>query len=81
MELGMPKCFKRSFWRVFPIVMILMSMNEIIYGMMLQYFGINELEDLGRIIFLLIVKACESALLTVLLIWLYTKIKSGYKNS
>ncbi len=81
MELGMPKYFKRNFWRVFPIVMILMSMNEIIYGMMLQYFGINELEDLGRIIFVLIVKACESALITVLLIWLYTKFRSGYKNS
>lgn len=79
-ELRMSKYVKGNFGRFFPIVMILMILNEVIFGFELQYFGFDELEDLGRIIFVLIVKACESALITVLLLWLYTRIKSVYKN-
>ncbi|MBD7964796.1 hypothetical protein [Fictibacillus norfolkensis] len=80
MELSLPESVKKYYWYLFPITMILMTLNAAFYGNELQYFGYYELEDLGRIIFILLIKAFESALITILLIWLYTKMKSGYKN-
>jgi hypothetical protein len=80
MELSLPENVKRYYWYLFPIVMLLLTLHAALYGKDLHYFGLNELEDLGRLIFVFLVKACESALITVLLIWLYTKMKSKYKN-
>lgn len=81
MELSLPESVKRYYWYLFPIVMILITLNATFYGNELQHFGFSELEDFGRILFVLLVTAFESALITVFLIWLYTKLKSGFKNS
>jgi hypothetical protein len=81
MEISLPNSFKKYYWYLFPIVMILMVINEVLFRKELQYFGLSEIEDFGRLIFLFLVKAFESALITILLIGSYIKLKSMYENN
>ena len=81
MELSIPESVKKYYWYLFPIVMILMVINEVLFRKELQYFGLSEIEDFGRLIFLFLVKAFESALITILLIGSYIKLKSMYENN
>ncbi|MGA4719705.1 hypothetical protein [Fictibacillus nanhaiensis] len=81
MEFSLPESFKKYYWYLFPIVMILMVINEVLFRKELQYFGLSEIEDFGRLIFLFLVKAFESALITILLIGSYIKLKSMYENN
>ncbi|ANC77602.1 hypothetical protein ABE65_012660 [Fictibacillus phosphorivorans] len=81
MEFSIPDNLKKYYWYLFPIVMILMVINEVLYGQELQYYELSEMEDIGRLLFVLLVKAFESALITILLIGTYMKLKSMYKNN
>jgi NADH:ubiquinone oxidoreductase subunit K len=74
MELKMTGSLKKFFWFLFPFVMVLMSIDNVFYGWELQYYGFDELEDFGRLLFILIVSACESALISALLLWIFNKI-------
>ncbi|MBN3555821.1 hypothetical protein JYA63_16200 [Fictibacillus nanhaiensis] len=80
MELSLTERLKKYYWYLYPSVMILMVSNEVLYGQELQYYGLSEMEDIGRLLFVLLVKAFESALITILLIGIYMKLKSMYKN-
>ncbi|RHW39037.1 hypothetical protein D1B31_13825 [Neobacillus notoginsengisoli] len=75
MELNWAKCSHWSFWRVFPLMFVLISINNILYNWELPLFGFYEFEDLGRLLFVVSLSACESAFLTHVLIWVFKKIK------
>jgi hypothetical protein len=50
-----------------------MSIKNVFYGWKLQNYGFDELEDFGRLLFILIASACESALISGLLFWIFNK--------
>jgi hypothetical protein len=74
MELRMTGSVKKIFWFLFPFVMVFMSINNVFYGWELKNYGFDELEDFGRLLFILIVSACESALISGFLLWIINKI-------
>jgi hypothetical protein len=76
MELRMTGSVKKFFWFLFPFVMVFMSINNVFYGWKLQNYSFDEIEDFGRLLFILIVSACESALISSLLLWIFNKIVS-----
>lgn len=75
MELRLSKSMTPFFWRIYPVVMIFTSIYRIFYDWKLQLFGFNELEDVGTLVFVLGVSACESALI-VWILWLVSRIFS-----
>lgn len=75
MELHLPESIKKFFWLLFPVILVLISYNNIFNNWELPLFGFSELEDLGRLLFVLGISACESALVTVILWWVITSMK------
>lgn len=72
MELRLPKSIKRFFWSLFPFIMVLISIQNIFNNWELQHYGFSELEDFGRLLFVLGTSGCEGALIVVFL-WLIIK--------
>ena len=71
---------KRFFWSLFPVFVILISINNIFYDWELQNFGFNELEDFGRLLFVLTVSVLESTIVVVFLWWVWGFIKNKNRN-
>lgn len=69
MELRLPKIINKFFWILFSFIFVIKSYYNIFYSWSLQNYGFNELEDLGRLLFVFGISACESALIVVFL-WL-----------
>lgn len=74
MELRLPDSIIENFWKLFFIVMLFVSIKTLIYDWEFQYYGFKELDDYGSLSFALIVGALESALITVFLLWVFSKI-------
>lgn len=70
MELRLPKSINKFFWFLFPLIMVLNSICNIFYIWQLPHYGFNELEDFGRLLVVLGLSACESALLIIFLWWI-----------
>jgi hypothetical protein len=81
MELHLPKSIKKFFWLLFPIIIVLIGYNNIFNNWELPLFSFSELEDLGRLLFVLGISACESALVTVILWWVIKSIKKIRKQN
>jgi hypothetical protein len=75
MELHLPKSINKFYWFLFPIILVLIGYNNIFNNWELQLFSFNELEDFGRLLFVLGISACESALITVFLWWILKALK------
>ncbi len=73
MELHLPKSIHTFYWFTFPIILILVGYTNVFYNWELPLYGFNELEDFGRLLFVLGISACESALWTVFL-WFGIKL-------
>lgn len=71
MELHLPNSIRL----LFPLILVLIGYKNIFINWELPLFGFNEIEDLGRILIVLGISACENALLTVFLWWLITSMK------
>ena len=80
MELRLPNSIKRFFWFLFPFVMVLISIQNIFNNWELHYYGFNEFEDFGRLLFVLGISACESALIVVFLWWIIKFVKKISNN-
>ncbi|MGR3764205.1 hypothetical protein [Rossellomorea sp. NS-SX7] len=78
MELRLTKDINKRFWYLFPWVLSLVSLANYFTGWEFQYFVFNELEDYGELLFVLLVLACESALITVFILWMIHKVMSKY---
>ncbi|MGD6965697.1 hypothetical protein ACQCVP_04660 [Rossellomorea vietnamensis] len=74
MEFRLPDSIKENFWKLFFIVMLIVSIKTLFYDWEFHLYGFNELDDYGTLIFALIVSALESALITVFLLWVLGKI-------
>jgi hypothetical protein len=74
MELRLPDSIKENFWKLFFIVMLIVSIKTLFYDWEFQYYGFNELDDYESLCFALITSALESALITVFLLWVLSKI-------
>jgi hypothetical protein len=72
MELRLPKSITKFYWFLFPVILVITGYNNIFNNWELPLFGFSEFEDIGRLLFVLGVSACESALATVFL-WLVIK--------
>ncbi|MGM0845626.1 MAG: hypothetical protein ACQEUT_11665 [Bacillota bacterium] len=80
MELKLSATIKDNFWKLFFFVMLFVSINTLFYDWEFQHYGFNELDHFGSLSFALIVSVIESALITVFLLWVYSKIvKRGSK--
>lgn len=77
MELHLPKRIKTFYYSVFPVLFMLITYKQIVHDWQLTRFGFDELEDVGKIIFVLGVSACEAALMTVFLWWIIELMKVG----
>lgn len=75
MEFRLPNSIKRFYWILFPFIMVLMSIQNIFRNWELQYYGFNELEDFGTLLFVLGLSACESALIVIFLWWIVIFVK------
>ena len=82
MELILPKSINKFYWIVFPVILVFIGYNNIFHNWELHLFGFSELEDIGRLLFVMAISACESALVTVFLWWVIKSIKkiSGKHN-
>ncbi|WP_131484446.1 hypothetical protein [Exiguobacterium sp. SL-9] len=67
MEFHLPKQIKTFYWRVFPIPFLLITYYQIVHDWQLEKFGFDEFEDIGTLLFILGVSACEAALVTLFL--------------
>lgn len=79
MELLLPKSINRFYWSLFPVIFVLISYKNIFYNWELQLYGFNELEDFGRLLFVLGESAFGSALVTVFLWWIINFLKRIFK--
>ncbi|QOR64781.1 hypothetical protein IM538_13030 [Cytobacillus suaedae] len=68
MELHLPKNISKFFWTLFPFIFVLIASKNIFSEWELTNYGFNELEDLVRLFFVMILSACETALILVV-IW------------
>ncbi|MEH7249570.1 hypothetical protein V7114_22660 [Neobacillus niacini] len=68
MELYFPK-INKFYSFLFTGIIVFIGYNNIFTNWELQLYGFNELEDLGRLLFVLGISVCESALMTVILWW------------
>lgn len=75
MELILPKSINKFYWIVFPVILVFIGHNNIFTNWELPLFGFNELEDIGRLLFVIAISACESALVTVFLWWVIKSMK------
>ncbi len=62
MEFHLPKRIKTFYWRVFPVPFLWIAYYQIVHDWQLEQFGFDELEDVGTLLFILGVSACEAAL-------------------
>jgi hypothetical protein len=69
MELHLPKSIKKFYSFLFTVILVFIGYNNIFNNWELQLYGFNELEDIGRLLFVLGISAFESALMTVILWW------------
>lgn len=74
MEVCLPKDINKFFWSLFPFIFVLSSLHNFFSNLELKY-GLNELEDFGRILFILGITACESALIIAFLWWILNFLK------
>ena len=81
MELHLPKSIKKFFWLLFPVILVLIGYNNIFNNWELPLFGFSELEDLGRLLLVLGISACESALVTIILWWVIKSMKKIRKQN
>lgn len=75
MEFHLPKRIKTFYWRVFPVAFVLIAYYQIVHDWHLEQFGFDELEDVGTLLFILGVSACEAALVTVFLWYVVESVK------
>ncbi len=75
MELHLSKSIYIYFWILFPLIFILNGYYNIFTSWELQFYRFNELEDFGALLFVLILSACESALITVFFLWFLELLK------
>lgn len=67
MEFHLPKQIKTFYWRVFTIPFLSIAYYHIFHEGELTGLKFNEFENVGSLIFILGVSACEAALTTVFL--------------
>lgn len=75
MEFHLPKRIKTFYWRVFPVPFLWIAYYQIVHDWQLEQFGFDELEDVGTLLFILGVSACEAALVTVFLWYVVESVK------
>lgn len=75
MLLNLPKSINRFFWTLFPFVLFFRSYYNIHNKWQIQSYGFNELEDFGRLILVIVLGACESALTVVFMWFMYRLIR------
>lgn len=75
MEFHLPKRIKTFYWRVFPVSFIWVAYYQIVHDWQLEQFGFDKLEDVGTLLFILGVSACEAALVTVFLWYVVESVK------
>ena len=68
MELHLPKSINKFYWTLFPIIFVIRGYYNVFKDWELQNYSFNELEDFGRLLFVLGISFFESALITVF-IW------------
>jgi hypothetical protein len=76
MELHLPKSINKVYWSLFPVIFVLIGYHNIFNNWELPLYGLTELEDFGRLLFVLGISACESALVTIVLWWVITSVKN-----
>lgn len=81
MEFHLPKRIKTFYWRVFPVPFVWIAYYQIVHNWQLELFGFDELEDVGTLLFILGVSACEAALVTVLLWYIVESVKKWLRTS
>lgn len=69
-----PNSKNKFFWMLYTVIYIIHGYYIIFNNWKLQNYGLRELEDFGRILFVLILNAFESALFAVILWWIIKKI-------
>jgi len=81
MEFHLPKRIKTFYWRVFPVPFVWIAHYQIVHDWQLEQFGFGELEDVGTLLFILGVSACEAALVTVFLWYVVESVKKLLRTS
>ena len=81
MELHLPKRISKFFWTLYPIIFLINIYYNIYNNWELQYYSFNELEDFGRLMFVLVISACESALIVVFIYWIKNLFVRALKKS
>lgn len=81
MEFHLPKRIKTFYWRVFPVPFLWIAYYQIVHNWQLEQFGFDELEDVGTLLFILGVSACEAALVTVFLWYVVESVKKRLRTS
>lgn len=69
MELHLPKRINKFYSFLFTVILVFIGYNNIFNNWELPLYGFNELEDIGRLLFVLGISGFESALMTVILWW------------
>lgn len=75
LELHLPRFTNNFYWCPFTIIFIIIGYHNIFINWELQLYGFNELEDLGRLLFVLCISLCESSLITVIIWWVIKSLK------
>ena len=69
------------YWRVVPVAFILIVCYQIVHEWRLEQFGFDEFEDIGRLLFILGVSACEAALVTIFFWCVVESVKKLLRTS
>lgn len=80
MEIHYPKSINKFFWSLFPIVFVIVGYYDIVIKWKLPHYGFNELEDFGSLLFVLVISACESAIIVALILWLISFLKKLFNK-
>jgi hypothetical protein len=75
MELQLHKQIGKNYWLLLSAIFLFISYSNIVSDWELHLYTFNELEDLGRLLFVLGISACESSLLTLFLLWMTKLLK------
>jgi hypothetical protein len=75
MELQLHKQIGKNYWLLLSAIFLFISYLNIVSDWELHLYTFIELEDLGRLLFVLGISACESSLLTLFLLWMTKLLK------
>ena len=77
---GYTVSFPKAYWVLLILIFLGVSYYNIFFDWQLQYYGVNEAEDFGRYVFVLVLSICQSFIYILLIRLAVSLLKYLFKN-